>query len=67
MSKTNEDKKELWLSCIMACRQSGLPDIRWCKENNINPSTMYYWIKKLRFNAPDVAREYEKISVKNLL
>ncbi|MBP3910628.1 MAG: hypothetical protein J6D39_03810 [Niameybacter sp.] len=63
MSKINETKKELWLSRIMACRQSGLPDVRWCKENNINPSTLYYWIKKLRFEAPEVATKNQEISV----
>ena len=47
----------------MACRQSGLPDVRWCKENNINPSTLYYWIKKPRFEVPQVATKNQEISV----
>ena len=36
---------------INECRQSGLSDYRWCKENNINPSTFYSWISKLRNEA----------------
>ena len=60
MPKINEAKKELWLSRIMACRQSGLPDVRWCKENNINPSTLYYWIKKLRFELPEVVTKNQE-------
>ena len=35
----------------MACRQSGLPDIRWCKENGVTPSSLYYWINKFRDEA----------------
>ena len=39
------------MSRIMACRQSGLPDVRWCKENGITPSSLYYWINKFRDEA----------------
>ena len=39
------------LKLINECRQSGLSDYRWCKENNINPSTFYNWISKLRDEA----------------
>lgn len=31
--------------------QSGLPDIRWCKENDVKPSSLYYWINKFRDEA----------------
>lgn len=44
---TEEEKMEL----ITRCRQSGLSDYEWCRENNINSSTFYYWIKKLRIEA----------------
>mgnify|MGYP002514793606 CR=1 FL=1 len=44
---TAEEKMEL----ITRCRQSGLSDYEWCRENNINSSTFYYWIKKLRIEA----------------
>lgn len=59
---TTEEKMEL----ITRCRQSGLSDYEWCRENNINSSTFYYWIKKLRIDAceaetaPVVARKAEK-------
>ncbi|MBP3886360.1 MAG: helix-turn-helix domain-containing protein [Cellulosilyticum sp.] len=39
------------LKLINECRQSGLSDYRWCKENNINPSTFYTWISRLRDEA----------------
>lgn len=54
MRKTNPEKIDLWMSRIMACRQSGLPDARWCSENGIAPSSLYYWIKKLRMEAPEI-------------
>lgn len=33
---------------ITECRQSGLSDYRWCKENDINPGTFYNWVARLR-------------------
>ncbi|WP_312106132.1 transposase [Lachnoclostridium sp.] len=41
------DKKRL----IMECRQSGMSDYQWCRENGINSSTFYNWVKKLRNSA----------------
>ena len=32
----------------MKCRQSGMSDYQWCRENDINCSTFYNWVKKLR-------------------
>lgn len=51
MRKSNPVKVDLWMSRIMACRESGLSDSTWCRENDIVPSTFYYWIKKLRMEA----------------
>lgn len=61
---TDEEKMEL----IIRCRQSGLSDYEWCRENNINSSTFYYWIKKLRMDAcelelPVVTKEARKQEV----
>lgn len=33
---------------VMDCRQSGLSDSRWCKENGIQASTFYNWVNRLR-------------------
>ena len=33
---------------VMTCRQSGKSDKQWCIEHDINPSTFYYWVRKLR-------------------
>lgn len=36
---------------VMQCRKSGLSDKQWCINNDIAPSTFYWWIKKLRQQA----------------
>lgn len=42
---------------IMECRNSGMSDCAWCKENGINPSTFYNWVQRLRakgiYDIPD--------------
>lgn len=50
-TSNQQAKRDLWMSRIMACRQSGLPDVRWCKENGVTPSSLYYWINKFRDEA----------------
>ena len=32
----------------MECRQSGLSDYQWCRQQDINPGTFYNWVSKLR-------------------
>ena len=44
----SDDEKKRF---IMECRQSGMSDHQWCRENGINSSTFYYWIKKFRNTA----------------
>ena len=33
---------------VIQCRKSGLSDRQWCLDNDIVPSTFYYWVKQLR-------------------
>lgn len=44
---------------VLECRQSGLSDYNWCRENGINPGTFYNWVKRLRkyggYDIPDPA------------
>ena len=43
---------------IMECRQSGLSDYQWCRQNNINPGNFYNWVSKLKksgYTFPDSA------------
>ena len=55
MNRLSQSKKDMWLARIMECRKSGVPDTRWCIDNGIPPSSFYYWIKKLRMEAPQVS------------
>lgn len=36
---------------VMQCRRSGLSDRQWCLDNDIVPSTFYYWVRRLRQHA----------------
>ena len=46
----------------MECRQSGLTDCDWCRENGININTFYAWVRRLRKEAchpiPDPGRHH---------
>lgn len=50
MANTKLDIDKIF-NLVMTCRQSGMSDRQWCNEHAINPSTFYYWIKKLRNHA----------------
>ena len=44
------------IKLIMECRQSGLSDYQWCREQEIHPGTFYNWVSKLRkagYTIPD--------------
>ena len=36
------------LRLITECRQSGLTDHEWCQQHNINVSTLYSWVHRLK-------------------
>ena len=36
---------------VMQCRRSGLSDRQWCLDNDIVPSTINYWVRRLRQHA----------------
>ena len=36
---------------VIQCRKSGLSDRQWCLDNDIVPSTFYYWVRRLRQHA----------------
>ena len=41
-------RKEEQIRLIMECRQSGLSDYQWCRQQGIKPGTFYNWVSKLR-------------------
>ncbi len=48
--------KDDQIRLIMECRQSGLSDYQWCKQNGIHPGNFYNGVSKLRkrgYSFPD--------------
>ncbi|HCA70802.1 MAG TPA: IS66 family insertion sequence hypothetical protein [Lachnospiraceae bacterium] len=45
--RTNQE----WLDLIQECRASGMSDKDWCDQHNIQRSSFYYHIRKLRDRA----------------
>lgn len=41
---------------INECRQSGMTDADWCRENDIAVSTFYNWVSRCRKTAADQQR-----------
>ncbi len=41
-------RKDEQIKLIMECRQNGLSDYQWCRQQDINPGTFYNWISRLR-------------------
>ena len=54
LSKASHDYKlNLWISRIQECRESGKSVAVWCKENNLNDKSYYYWLRKIRLETFD--------------
>lgn len=47
-----DDQK--WLAIIQRCRTSGMSDRDWCEQNDINKSTFYYHLRRLRKKACEI-------------
>lgn len=45
---TQQYRLNQWIERIRACRNSGQTVAVWCAENNINPKSYYYWLKRVR-------------------
>lgn len=45
--KTEYNLKQ-WHLIIQDCRNSGMKVYDWCKQNNVNRNSYYYWYKKVR-------------------
>lgn len=45
---TSQYRCNQWTKIIRECRSSGQTVTVWCAENNINPSSYYYWLRRLR-------------------
>ena len=44
----NQMRARNWQELIQARQDSGQTVVSWCRENNVNIKTYYYWLRKLR-------------------
>ena len=52
-----------WTEIVTACRNSGLTDNQWCKENGIPASSFYNHLKKLRREACEIPESVGKNTI----
>ncbi len=43
---TRVERQELWKSRIAEFKASGQGVTKWCKEYDVNPQQLYYWLRK---------------------
>lgn len=58
----NEYNLKQWRLLVQDCRNSGMKVDDWCKHNDINRNTYYYWYKKVREAACEALAE-NKVTV----
>ena len=52
LTVTEHDARlNLWIQRIKECRGSGMTVKAWCKANEINEKTYYYWLRKIKKEA----------------
>ena len=56
---TSVIRKNTWYDAIIARNASGLTIRDWCRENGVNETSYYYWLKKIRSEALE-AQDTEK-------
>ncbi|WP_084567915.1 IS66 family insertion sequence element accessory protein TnpA [Brevibacillus panacihumi] len=45
---TTQYRFNQWTEIVRKCRSSGQTVAVWCAENNIKPSSYYYWLRRIR-------------------
>ena len=45
---TSQYRFNQWTEIVRECRSSGQTVAVWCAENNIKPTSYYYWLRKIR-------------------
>ncbi|QBE94658.1 hypothetical protein PMF13cell1_00151 [Blautia producta] len=48
-----EYRLQQWRQIVQQCRESGLSNRDFCRQNGITEKTYYYWLRKLRMAAAD--------------
>lgn len=55
MDKITEAKTEFrlrqWTQIVQTCQASGMTVVSWCRQNNINTKSYYYWLRRIRTKA----------------
>lgn len=44
----NEYRLNRWTEIVRQCRSSGQTVAVWCAENNVNTTSYYYWLRRIR-------------------
>lgn len=60
---THNHKLQFWISRIKECKASGLIVESWCREQEINIKTYYYWMHKIKHEAFDALPAEQKSNV----
>lgn len=47
----HDSRLNLWIQRIKECRESDMTVDAWCKSNEINVKTYYYWLRKIKKEA----------------
>lgn len=50
----HDSRLNLWIQRIKECRESDMTVEAWCKSNEINVKTYYYWLRKIKKEAFEV-------------
>ena len=48
LAMRSEYRLQQWSEMIRACRESGLSNKEFCRQNGISEKTYYYWLRRLR-------------------
>ena len=56
---TSKIRKQNWIKIIEERNSSGLSVKEWCFQNDINETSYYYWLKKIRSSIINESSEQE--------
>ena len=48
MNNSGQKKDAYWQGIVQAAETASIPKVRWCEENGVHRSQLYYWRKKFK-------------------
>ena len=60
---TSVIRKNTWYDAIITRNASGLTIRDWCRENGVNETSYYYWLKKIRSEALEVQDTEKEVNL----